>query len=141
MRDNVVLDSSVIAAIYFTDPYSDWASSIVKLCRECYTLDIAYVEIGNVAWKRIHIFGQPEEAILLGLKSAIRFIDNVCLVVDSRSIIEEAINLALEEEIAVYDALFVYLAKKNNASLATLDKKLISKLKNTKYGSIVVHPY
>ncbi len=49
MHDDVVLDSSVIAAMYFTDPYSDWASSIVGSYRKCYTVDITYAEIGNVA--------------------------------------------------------------------------------------------
>ncbi len=141
MRDDIVLDSSIIAAIYFTDPYSDWASSIVELYRKCYTMDIAYAEIGNVAWKRIHIFGQPKEAILLGLKGAIKFVDKVCLVVDSKSIIEDAISLALETEITIYDALFVYLAKIKNMPLATLDKNLVNKLRDTDYSNIIVHPF
>ena len=141
MYDDVVLDSSVIAAIYFTDPYSDWASSIVESCRKCYTVDIAYAEIGNVAWKRIHIFGQPKEAILLGLRGAIKFVDNVCLVIDSRLIIEDAISLALEVGVAVYDALFIYLAVMKNVPLATLDKNLVNKLKDTDYSNILVHPY
>jgi len=141
MRGDVVLDSSVIAAVYFTDPYSDWASSIVESYRKCYTVDIAYVEIGNVAWKRIHIFGQPKKEMLLGLKSAIKFIDDVCFVINSRSIVEDAISLALGVGITIYDALFVYSAKVNNVPLATLDRNLVNRLEAAGYGSILVHPY
>ena len=141
MPDSIVLDSSVIAAIYFTDPYSNWASSIVDRYEVCYTVDIAYAEVGNVAWKRIHIFGQPKEAVLLGLKKAIKFIDDVCIVIDSKSIMEDTIELALEAEIAIYDALFLYSAKTHNTRLATLDKNLVNKLKDTDYSNILIHPY
>ena len=131
--DKIVLDSSVIAALYFTDPYSDWASDIVNVWRHIYTVDIAYVEVTNVAWKRIHLYKQPKREILQGLKEAIKFINNICMVADSRTIIKDALELALNAKITIYDALFVYLAKKHNTYLATLDKKLVNSLRPTIY--------
>ena len=88
--ESIVLDSSVIVALYFTDPYSEWANDIVGESRNCYTVDIAYAEIGNVAWKRIHLFRQPKEIILLGLQNAIEFISDICVVINSRTIIKDA---------------------------------------------------
>lgn len=141
MRDSIVLDTSVIAAIYFTDPYSDWAEDIVRSYRKCYTVDIAYAEIGNVAWKRIYLFKHPRREILEGLRNAIQFISNICFVVESKSILENAISIALDAEIAVYDALFVYLAIINDIPLATLDKKLINAIKDKQYSRLLLHPY
>ncbi|MCE4629610.1 MAG: type II toxin-antitoxin system VapC family toxin [Desulfurococcales archaeon] len=42
----------------------------------------------------------------------------------SREIAEEAFKLALEEDITVYDALCIQLAKSLGAGLATFDEKL-----------------
>ena len=50
-----MLDSSVIAALFFTEPYSDWAEEIVRECDYLYTIDLAYIEVMNVAWEKIII--------------------------------------------------------------------------------------
>lgn len=137
----IVLDSSTIASVYFTDSFSSWSSDVVRSWKQLYTLDLAYIEVANVAWKRVYLFKQPKEIILEGLQKALDFIDNICLVESSRAIVPEAIDVSLEIGVAIYDALYVCLARRNNIPLATLDRKLVEKLKGTKYGTILLHPY
>ena len=52
MRDSVILDSSVIAAIFFKEEASERAEEALgdyKLI----TVSIAIEEVANVAWKRV----------------------------------------------------------------------------------------
>ena len=42
----------------------------------------------------------------------------------SREVADQAFKLALEEDITVYDALYVQLAKSTRAGLASFDEKL-----------------
>ena len=54
MLDNVVLDSCIIAAIFFPEAISERAIEIVEN-HDCTTVDLAYIEVANVAWKRFVI--------------------------------------------------------------------------------------
>ena len=46
----------------------------------------------------------------------------------TRELKEEAINVAISQNITVYDALFIAAAQKMNATLYTADKKLCAKI-------------
>jgi len=50
MPDNVVLDSSVIAAIFFKEKASERAEKVAEKYR-LITVDVAVPEVANVAWK------------------------------------------------------------------------------------------
>ena len=139
MQDNaIVLDSSVIAALFFPEPYSMWAEEVVKKVDKLYTVDIAYAEVLNVAWKRISLQKQVEKEIMLGLEDAIGFINEVCSVVETKKIFREAINVAVRNNITVYDSLFIALANEKKARLATLDKQIIKKFEAK---NLVIHSY
>lgn len=141
MRDrDIVLDSSVIAALFFPEPYSMWAEEIVKKVETIYTVDIAYAEITNVAWKRITLLNQNQKYILQALEDAISFINEICNTAQTKKLYREAIKIAIEDRITVYDSLYVALANQKGTRLATLDKEIIKKLKQTK-EPLIIHPY
>lgn len=140
MSDNsIVLDSSVIAAVFFPEQYSDWAEKIVAKHEVLYTVDIAFAEIANVAWKRIVIYRHDENAILDALKDALNFIKDVCDVLTTFSLHQKAIEIAVNEKITFYDALFLAASNIKNTRLATLDKHLAQKLSSTRFR--IIHPY
>jgi len=133
-----VLDSSVIAALFFNDPCSESAERFVLGLGTAYTLDLAVAEVSNVAWKRIKFFGEDYGKVKELLKMAVRFIDEVCVSFSSREIYEEALAIGVEISESVYDALFIALAEKLKVKLATCDEKLGNKLKNTRLREAVL---
>lgn len=78
-------------------------------------------EMGNVAWKYVAIGGLSEEdALRLFWKSA-ELVDGYA---DTEPLLTEAINEAIRHNHPVYDMLYFVLARRNAATLFTLDKKL-----------------
>ncbi|AHC52504.1 hypothetical protein SUSAZ_05430 [Sulfolobus acidocaldarius SUSAZ] len=50
----MILDSSTIASVFFKDSFSERVRNLIssKIHEGCRTLDSAYAEVANVAWKR-----------------------------------------------------------------------------------------
>ncbi|MGQ4894763.1 MAG: type II toxin-antitoxin system VapC family toxin [Candidatus Njordarchaeia archaeon] len=68
-------------------------------------------------------------------------LSEVVKVVSTNSIYKRAIEIAIDTNISIYDSLFLAIASKEDSKLATLDKTLINKLKNTNLEPILIHPY
>lgn len=127
MPTSIVLDSTAIAALFFKDPYSERVDGALERYDRFHTLDLAYAEVGNVAWKRVHIFGEDYAIASKALKGAVDFIEDVCQVVESREIMANALELAVHQRITIYDSLFLSLARRVNAKLLTTDQGLHSR--------------
>lgn len=123
MPDKCVLDSSVIAAIFFREQASSKAVQAVEN-RDLLTVDLALAEVGNVAWKRVALFGENKEIIGEALKGCTEFINTACEVIKSRELLDMSFEIAVEEKITLYDSLFVAAAQREKIPLLTLDKKL-----------------
>ncbi len=142
MRDKrIVLDSSIIVALHFPEPFSEWYEKIIEQYDEFYTVDIAYSEIANAAWKRISLFKNPRHQILTNLNKALQFIDNLCTILRSRDLITRSISIATDCGATVYNALLLSIAMEQDIPPATLDKALVGKLRDTEYIDILLHPY
>lgn len=118
-----VLDSSVIAAIFFQEPSSEKAARVVKN-RELVTVDLARAEVANVAWKRVTLFNEDPEITTRALKMSMEFIETSCEVIPTLELVEESFQMALKNKISFYDALFVSASLREEVPLITLDKKL-----------------
>ncbi len=125
--NKVILDSGVIAAIFFKEDASERAASAAE-APELITLDLAYVEVANVAWKRVVIFKEPRELMLEALKSSSDFITGACDVIASEDLLDEAFKIAVSEKITIYDSLFVAASEREKIPLLTTDGKLHEKL-------------
>ena len=138
MVGKIVLDSSAIVALFFKEDVSDEVEKEVNRFNEYYTVDQAFSEVANAAWKKVYIYGEDENISKQALKKAMEFMSKICKVVDSSSLIDPAFDIALKTGITVYDALFVALASKLNEKLITTDEKLWKKLQNSKYSNLIV---
>lgn len=127
-----MLDSTAIAALFFKDPYSDRMDEAVKEYDVLYTLDLAYPEVANVAWKRACLFGERLDTCRHALGLAEEFVRNACNVIEARGLVDEALRLGFEERIAVYDSLFLVAARRNSAKVLTTDEKLCAKAQRSK---------
>jgi predicted nucleic acid-binding protein len=109
MSDKTVLDSSVIAAIFFPEELT--ARTVKKIQgMDCITVDLAITDAANVAAKRILSGTDSPDDMKIMLHDAIRFIELLCETISSRELIEPALDLACELDISLYDALFVAAA-------------------------------
>lgn len=66
----LILDSSAISAIFFRENKSDAVENEIKKYDDLLTVDLAYSEVLNIAWKRVTFFGDNKNVILQALKNA-----------------------------------------------------------------------
>ena len=129
MPDNVILDSSVIASLFFfRDASSEKASDAIAE-KNLMALDLSMAEVGNVAWKRVVHFHEDPELTFSALQECMGFISEACTMIHASDLINEAYRIAVDDKIAFYDSLFLAASEKENAPLLTMDRKLYELVK------------
>lgn len=123
MSDKYVLDSSIIAAIFFREKSSKKAAKAVQNTR-LVTVDIAMAEVANVGWKRIIKFDEDPGIITEALEMVFEFINTSCKVLSIEELAELSFQIALREKVTFYDSLFLAASQNEKASLLTLDERL-----------------
>ncbi|MBA7555897.1 hypothetical protein ES705_48589 [subsurface metagenome] len=136
MADRVILDSSVIAAIFFKEASSDRAERVAANY-ELITVDLAIAEVANVAWKRVMFFNESKEVVLKALRRGIDFIVGACEVITSRELIEDAFEIAIADKITIYDSLFIAASEGKKIPLLTTDGKLYEKVKSKRSVKLI----
>ena len=89
------------------------------------TVDYLLVESANAIWKYCKIYEviSDDQANTL-LKHMLRlFRERVIVTEEASKYVGDGLNLALEQQIPVYDALFIVQAKTYNATLVTSDQQ------------------
>jgi predicted nucleic acid-binding protein len=135
MPDRVVLDTGVIFAIYFKEEASSRAKR-VALENDPITVDLAFAETGNAAWKRIMLFGEDKDASRDSLQKCIDYIKS-CTLLRSSDLVDLAFEVSVEDKTTLYDSLFLAAAEKEQVPLLTLDKKLYEMVKVNRDVQIV----
>ena len=131
MPDEVVLDSSVIAAMFFKEDASMRARDAAAKS-DLITLDLAIAEVGNVAWKQVVLCGADKDQTLVAFKKCQSFISDACELVRAEDLTIRAYNIAVETRTAFYDSLFLAAAEARQVPLLTLDRKLYELAKSTR---------
>ena len=138
MSTEVVVDSSVIAALVTPELYSDWASKRLSEYDYFHALDLNFYEVANAIKHKVSDRFDAKDAVV-AFAQAVELM-NLYAVHNFSEVITDAIALALELDIAVYDAAFLSLAEKLDTRLLTLDHKLAKKLEGTKYYALMEYP-
>lgn len=124
-----VIDTSALIKFVLPEDHSDTArnlieqhiSSVLELSAPEYIL----VEAANVLWKRVSrndlLIGEAAQAL-----HELRRVDLV--LIPESQLLDDALLLAAEINIAVYDALFCVLAQRQQAPLITADLPLVRRL-------------
>ena len=129
-QNSVVLDSSVIVAVFFPEERTKLVMAMLE-DKRFVTVDFAIAEVTNVAWKRCMFFCEDKGITKEALNNSITFITDVCDVLFMRDLFSDAFLDATKHSITVYDALFLAAAKKRTIPLLTLDAKMYQKVKST----------
>lgn len=127
MPDRVVLDTGVIFAIYFKEEASSRAKRVAAE-NDPITVDLAFVEVGNAAWKRVMLFGEDKDASRDSLQKCIDYTKS-CTLLRSSDLVDLAFEISVEDKTTFYESLFLAAAEKEQVPLLTLDKKLYDKVK------------
>jgi predicted nucleic acid-binding protein len=125
----LILDSSVVAKLFFKEAGSDSAIRLMELGDvldiEFLASDLVIYEVGNVILKNL---GKKKKDGARYMK--LLFLLNIDFIPINDNLACEAFSEAQNNKITYYDAVHVALGKKNHAALVTQDKELLRKIKN-----------
>jgi len=138
MPTEVVVDSSVIAALVTLEEHSDWASKSISEHDYFHILDLNYYEVANAIKHKVSDRFSAKD-VAEAFAEAGKLMD-LYAVHSFSEIITDAMAVALKLNITVYDAAFLSLADKLDTRLLTLDVKLAKKLAGTKYCGLMDFP-
>ncbi|MEL9908757.1 MAG: type II toxin-antitoxin system VapC family toxin [Desulfurococcus sp.] len=116
-----VIDSSSL--IKFFSREEGW-EKVAEVMREgVVTLDLAVKEVANALWRKIlsnEVGYDTAQAIIRDLAE-----EKAIPLISQDKLLTQALTLAVNEKITVYDALFVIAAKELKTELVTSDKKQV----------------
>ena len=126
----LVLDSSVIAKLFFEEAGSDSAIKLMELGDaldiEFLASDLVIYEVGNTIWKNLR---KKDKDGIRYIK--LLFLLNIEFIHLDDNLACEALTAAQKNNITYYDGVHMALSKKNQATLVTQDKELLKKFKTT----------
>ncbi len=124
----IVLDASFLVKLVLEEKGSDRARNLARSWARSgevlATIDLALPEALNAVWKHSLKIGDLDRGEAIDSVRDLLKIWATLRVHSSKEVAEETFRLALEEDITVYDALYIQLAKSTRGGLATFDEKL-----------------
>lgn len=129
-----VIDSSSLAKYVNREP--GWEAVEAQLKRGVATIPLALKEIGNALWKRVREGQLSKEfscQVLEGLLKLRPF-----KVLDQETVLPSALDISTEEDIPIYDAIFIALSEKTQEALITSDVKQAEAAKRRKLQVIYI---
>jgi predicted nucleic acid-binding protein len=140
-RTMMILDASFIVKLFVEEPGSELAENyldeLLRSGEEITTVDIALAEYLNALWKHAKIAKDLEENDLREAVSDLLTFWSRLEIISTRDLASETTRLSLEDEVPIYDALYIAAAIKHRTGLATFDEKLRSVAR--KHG-VLTHP-
>ncbi len=137
----IVLDASFLVKLILEENGSDKARELVRSWagsgEPLATIDLALPEALNAVWKHCRKIGDLDREKACEAMEDLLKIWSSLKIYSSEEFAEEAFKLAVEENITVYDSLYIQLARSTRSGLATFDDKLARIA--TKYA-VTIHP-
>ena len=123
-----MLDASFLAKLVLGEEGSEEARGLARSWARSgevvATVDLALPEALNTVWKHCLRIGDISRDEAVDIVEDLLKLWRTLRVYPSSKVAREAFALALEEDITVYDALYLQLARAVGGGLATFDKKL-----------------
>jgi predicted nucleic acid-binding protein len=113
-----VVDASVLAALAFREPRADGAANLLAHSELC-APDLLPYELASVALKKTRSYPARTRELAIALEAVFR-LDITLLSVAAA----DTLDLALETNLTVYDAAYLYLARSLKCPLLTFDERL-----------------
>lgn len=117
----IVLDASAAVEIVLNKEKAGLLMSRLSEAETLMAPELYISEVTNVFWQYFTYKSLPVDICETALNRAIELIDNFTAV---KELYREAFSLSCQMKNSVYDSLYLVLARRNNALLLTMDKKL-----------------
>jgi predicted nucleic acid-binding protein len=117
-----LLDASAAIEVILSRPAAKELSALVSKAELVLAPDLYIAEVSNALWKHAKASGDSEGYTEL-LDDAVALPDDL---IDSVSLYREAFALSLKYQQPVYDALYLVVARRNSATILTVDRRLRS---------------
>ena len=118
----IVLDASAAAEIVLNRASSDTLSNVLKQADWVIAPQLFIAEVTNVFWKYLAFGGISQTHCSELLEQSIALPDDY---IEHDELYREAFSLSCQLKHSSYDALYLVVARRNNAKLLSMDKKLI----------------
>jgi predicted nucleic acid-binding protein len=116
-----VVDASAAMEIVLERPRAEEFKAIVDASAFTLAPDVFAAEITNAFWKCRSFGGIKDESCMYGIEFCLGLIEDYVM---TGSLWHEAFLGSVKHEHSVYDLLYIVVARRNNATLLTTDKKL-----------------
>jgi predicted nucleic acid-binding protein len=116
-----VIDSSALAKLLLKK--EGWKRVEEIIVEKPFTLDLAIKEVANAIWRRVVLLHDIDIEKVLTLLNHLLELKKVLRVEPQDQYIVQAFTIILENNIAVYDALFIAQAMIKKATSVTSDKR------------------
>lgn len=113
-----IVDASVVAARFFIEPRSTEAENLLR-GHTLFAPDILRYELASVALHKLNLSNAANQTIRDNLNDALRL--PIRLI---RVSAQQILTVAVEAELTIYDASYLFLARRLKCPLATFDRKL-----------------
>jgi predicted nucleic acid-binding protein len=135
MTFDCVVDASVGIKLFLVEPLSDRADALFDHLTDSpparfYVPDLFFIECTNILWKYVNFYDYPSEAAEQDLADLIQL---PLRVVPTAELAEEALRLAISQEIAAYDAAYVVLSQRLSLPLVAADEPLVKRFEKTNF--------
>ncbi len=117
----IVLDASAAVDIARETPDGVALTQLLLDGEKAISHNLFPSEVGNVFWKYHHASLLSRDEVLDYVAKAMNLVDELR---DTRDLLHEAISEAVRLDHPVYDMLYFVLARREGATLFTLDRKL-----------------
>lgn len=120
---NYVIDTSALAPWLVTEEYSPNTAALIRQIRPPQELcipEFGLTECVNVLWKQVRLRGMAQAVAEQLLQDLLKL---PLRLMPASPVYEDAFQIGIKYQLAIYDSLYTALAKQLNYPLITLDQK------------------
>ena len=116
-----VIDASILVKLLLREP--GWEKIVEHLRHGTISIDLASKEAINAVWKQRNRSQIIDEEAFIMIESLRCLIGKVVKMEDESNYLEDAISITFKQNVTIYDALYIALAKKKELILLTSDRR------------------
>jgi len=120
----IVVDASALVKYILHEEGWDRVAFYIREMRPLYSVDHVIKEVGNALWKHSLKKVMNTNTVLKLFQAFLRLIETEVIVVEPElKYVQSALEIALQEDITLYDALYIAQAQRLGVFMITSDRK------------------
>lgn len=132
--ETLVVDASVAVKWFLPEPDAEPAVALLRAGHRLIAPDLLWIEVASVLWKVARRGSLTAEETERMMSDAAAFPVEI---IDSGTLLTDALRIATATDRTVYDSLYVALAARERSVMVTADDRFVNALANTKWADSV----